>query len=353
MKTLIYGVVLMIFGLLLTGCEEGGDYNEDSGSIIINKGNPGGFASTLLIDGNNEIIGEVNVSVSGNHIVVNYIITIEGWLLSETNLAIENSPEDIPQTVTGNPKPKEFKYSTIHHPSVKEYSYIVPKGGFTTVYIAAHAYVLNPISENCSGLAEREALIPGTAVRVVNTLLTGGPGFYKVDLSDAGEIDGAYTGWCADNNQKDADFKTAHLVSSYSKTTDLSQIVPVPSNLPHLNYMLNKYHTKYSQSVIQAAVWRLMNGKFNNPSGGIELTSDQNKQYNTVISDALANGSGFIPGTSDYLVILVDSGDKINYQNVLFILKKCVPVYSIEISWGDGQKFSGNSLAKYFGYRIQ
>ena len=352
-RKVICGLILATLVLLVTGCEDDNEKNKISGPLLINEGNAGGFASTHLIAGNSVIIGEVNVSVSGDNIIVVFRVTSDGWFLSETNLAVEKDPADIPQTETGNPRPKDFEYSTKHNPSVKEYTYNIPKGAFTTVYIAAHAYVLNPISENCTSYTQRESVIPDKVVNVVNTLTPGGSGLYKVKFSDAGDLNGEYTGWCADNNQKKADFRKAHLISSYSKTADLGQIVPLPSNLPRLNYMLNKNYLKYESPVIQAAVWRLMNGKFDNPGGGIELTADQMKQLNTIISDALEKGNNFIPGPSDYLVVLVDSGDRIKYQNVLFLFKQCLPVYQIEISWGDGYKFPGNSWAKYFGYSVQ
>lgn len=352
MKTGIYASVLALLMFIPAGCEA----DKDKGGTeikLINEGNPGGAASTYLIAGNSRIIGEINVSVAGKNINVTYKITMEGWRLSETNLAVENDPERIPQTENGNPRPRDFKYSTKHHPSVTEYTYVVPKAGLSTAYIAAHAYVLMPVSESCMSMEEREALIPESAVKVSNTLTSGGPGLYRINLSDAGEISGEYTGWCADNNQRPADFKTGHLVSSYSKSADLGKIVPIPANLPFLNYMLNKYHGKYALPVIQAAVWRLMNGTFNNPDGGIELNSDQIKQYNNVVSDVLANGRNYLPGQSDYLVILLDSGDNKKYQNVLFMFKKCINDYQIEISWGDGYRFPGNIVAKYFAYAVQ
>ncbi|HBE42271.1 MAG TPA: hypothetical protein DDW27_13890 [Bacteroidales bacterium] len=352
MKTKICWTLLITLAIIITGCEKNKDNNDGSVQIILNAGNAGGPASTQLIAGNRETIGEVNISVSGSNILVNYKVTKDGWALAETNLAIENSPDDFPQTSTGNPIPRDFEYRVVHDPYVKEYTYSIAKGGFTTVYMAAHAYAITQIGENCSTLAQREALIPSQSVNVVNTI-TGGSGLYKIALSNAGELSGDHSGWCADNNQKQADFKIAGLVSSYSKTAELGAIVPVPANLPHLNYMLNKYHDKYGLPVIQASVWRLMNGAFNNPSGGIDLTSDQKKQYETVISDALAKGSNYTPGPSDYLVILVDSGDKIKYQNVLFMFKKCLAVYTDEITWGYGQAFAGNSWARYFGYRVQ
>jgi len=352
-RKVIYGLILATLVLLVNGCENNNEKNKISGPVLINEGKTGGSASTRLIAGNKVIIGEVSVSVSGENIVVVFRVTSDGWFLSETNLALEKDPADIPQTETGNPRPKDFKYLTRHNPSVKEYTYNVPKGDFRTVFIAAHAYVLTNISENCISYTERESIIPDKVVNVVNTLTPGGPGLYKVKFTEAGEINGEYTGWCADNNQKKADFRKAHLISSYSKTADLGQIVPIPSNLPHLNYMLNKNYMKFSAPVIQAAVWRLLNGKFDNPDGGIELTADQMKQLNTIISDALEKGSSYIPGPSDYLVVLVDSGDRNKYQNVLFIYKQCLPVYQVEISWGDGYKFPGNSWAKYFGYSVQ
>lgn len=299
------------------------------------------------------IVGEVSVVVEGDYIKVTYKITDDEWMISETNLAVETSMKDIPQTASGNPIPADFPNATLHNPFVKEYTYSVASAGRSKVYIAAHAYVVKQIDEDCNTTAAMvEALIPSKRAEI-SSKITKVTSFYDLELSNAGELAGTYAGWCIDNNHKEADFSSALLVSSYSTKYDLNLFVPDKNNLDLLNYLMNKYYPATSFPVIQASVWRLMNGSFSNPDGGIELTSKQMDQYKTIIADVLAKGEGFIPGPGESFVIIADSGDRSKYQNVFFLFKKCTLVYQNEISWGKGQSFPGNSWAKYFGYCVQ
>jgi hypothetical protein len=84
-------------------------------------------------------VGIVTVDIVGNNLHVTYRTTGD-WYLVETNLAVTNAFEDIPQTKTGNPKIGHFPYKTDHDPMVTEFTYSVPLGSGTH-YIAAHAVV--------------------------------------------------------------------------------------------------------------------------------------------------------------------------------------------------------------------
>lgn len=355
MKRHNYLFATLIIAVLFTSCDKTTDTPDDPYSwlTILNKDNIGAAAVTPLVANNSVTVGEVALSVTGENLTVTYMITKEGYMLSETNLAVGDSLTDIPQTVTGNPITDDFEYSTAHDPYVMEYTYNVSCADFSTVVVAAHAYVATATGqETCLSVAQLQGLLPtsNVPVSIVDTTVYSR---YRISVSGAGELDGKHLAWCIDNNHKDATFTSALLLSSYSSSYDLSKVVPTPANLPHLNYLMNKYYILYSYPVIQAAIWRLMNGSFTNPSGGINLTAEQMTQFETITADALANGGNFLPGGSDYLVVLVHSGDIVNNQNIFFLFKKCTPVFSDEIAWGQGQPFAGNSWAKYFGFSVK
>jgi hypothetical protein len=93
-----------------------------------------------------------------------------------------------------------------------------------------------------------------------------------------------------------------------------------------------------------------MNGSYTNPSGGISLTPEQLILANTIAADALAH-EGFVPTCGQSLVLIINSGDRIRYQNT-FILVPIpeTPFYGDETAWGNGMPFLGGSWAMYFNY---
>ena len=103
--------------------------------------------TVALWAGNGAIhVGNVTVSDDGSSLDVTYQ-TFGGWLLTETNVAVGQSVEDIPQTGSGNPKIGHFDYSSEHDPAdeVTTVTHTIPLDGMTgTVVIAAHAVVYKP-----------------------------------------------------------------------------------------------------------------------------------------------------------------------------------------------------------------
>jgi len=96
-------------------------------------------------------VGTVTVDIVGDHLHITYRTT-GCWYLAETNLAVTNSFEDIPQTNKCNPKVGQFPYKTDHDPMVTEFTYEVPLGSGTH-YIAAHAVVYCDCGEGFSETA--------------------------------------------------------------------------------------------------------------------------------------------------------------------------------------------------------
>jgi hypothetical protein len=361
MKTLKTGLLLFALIALLSSCDKSAKDKElyqdplmvESLNAVftpINEGNCGGLTSTPLIAGKNETVGEVLVGMDGTNLKVTYKIENPSvWMIKETHLAVESNLMDIPHTNTGNPKIGNFEYKENHLPFVSEFSYYIPAADLHGVYIAAHAVVVKNGTNECLSVAEREFFIPESPVDIAFKY-TRIKSYYDLTFSNAGIFNGVQLGWCADNNGKPVGFQQATLISSYSSTYNLGLVVPHPENLDLLNYLMNTYYPSKSFPVIQAAIWHLMNGSYSNPSGGINLTSGQMTEYLNIIDDVKANGEGFEPGPTDYMVILVHSGDRFKYQNVFFLFKKC---YMDETAWGNGVRFTNSSWAMYFMYCVK
>ena len=108
--------------------------------------------TTELYAGRNQKdAGDVHVGRSGHLLYVTYS-TDSDWTMSETNLAVATSFEDIPQTKKGSPKIGHFPYQTDHPEGTETYTYVInlyeyfPNGGWSgnTLYFAAHAVVSHP-----------------------------------------------------------------------------------------------------------------------------------------------------------------------------------------------------------------
>lgn len=96
----------------------------------------------LIADGGSDAsaitVGSVNVTITGFDIFV-VMNTDSPWVLEETKVAVGTSLDEIPQTKKGNPKPGRFPYESGEAIPLPDTSI-----GEHTVYIAAHADVVNP-----------------------------------------------------------------------------------------------------------------------------------------------------------------------------------------------------------------
>jgi hypothetical protein len=146
----------------------------------------------------------------------------------------------------------------------------------------------DPVSATQTWLGE------GGAISTVDVTLSGvGDGF---DVTD-----GAYPGWCAeDNHQPNAPAGT--LVTLLDSTT---QGVP----WDQVNYLLN--HKAGSVAEVQVALW-LLTGTYD---GTFPLTPAAQAMYD----DAVANGAGFVPGPNQVVAVIL-YGDGIGpegYQDTI------------------------------------
>jgi len=176
MKKLYYLIVLaLILGLVLTGCSLLSNVGqvpttEQSGISYLTKGAPGDPPDVLTLYASQNIdVGTVSVWNDGINLTVTYNTT-DGWVMTETHLAVVADPEDFLTTKKGNPKVGHFPYQCYYDEdafpalwkfhitedgnelavctaedkedaTLTEITYIIPFGS-DPLYIAAHASLL-------------------------------------------------------------------------------------------------------------------------------------------------------------------------------------------------------------------
>jgi hypothetical protein len=149
MKKLFYLIVLaLILGLVLAGCSSLSNVGqvpvtEQSGITYLTKGTATDPDEYDLYAGQDILVGTVNVWNDGVELHVTYNTT-DGWVLTETHLAVATSIDGIPHTKNDNPIPGKFPYKHENLGGVISDSYIIPLNGWGVgeeLYIAAHAKV--------------------------------------------------------------------------------------------------------------------------------------------------------------------------------------------------------------------
>jgi len=138
-------IVALILGLVLTGCSLLSNVGQvpttgQSGITYLTKGGP---SVIPLYAGKDIPVGTVTVLNDDEDLYVTYN-TIDGWVMTETHLAVADSLNGIPQTKKGNPIPGKFEHSMEHDPTVTEYTYMISLEWAvdTELIIAAHAAVI-------------------------------------------------------------------------------------------------------------------------------------------------------------------------------------------------------------------
>ncbi len=127
---------------------------------LLVKGLFAGSPNYYTDPGSDMRVGQVEIWNDADYLYIRYRITMVGWELTETHVAVAMSLDDIPQTKSGNPKVGQFPYKMEHNPAVTLYTYMIDldsewvKG--TTLCVAAHAVVQNDGQEetawvNCQG----------------------------------------------------------------------------------------------------------------------------------------------------------------------------------------------------------
>ncbi len=100
--------------------------------------------TVVLWAGQNFEAGSVTVSITGRVLCID-IETADGWVLTETHVAVATSLDSIPQTGSGNPKIGKFLFQAEHDPAVASYTYCTDPLEYLyeagDVFIAVHAAV--------------------------------------------------------------------------------------------------------------------------------------------------------------------------------------------------------------------
>jgi len=126
-----------------------------------------------LMAGKTLEVGEVTVWNDASNIYVKYEITLDGWRFSELHLEIDDVFTDIHQS-NGNPVPGQFAYSqTFAAPYVTEYTFTVPKNGWSTgtiLYVVAHAKVVHVVDGSQTIVSDTSTMWSGDNVNWYNTI---------------------------------------------------------------------------------------------------------------------------------------------------------------------------------------
>jgi hypothetical protein len=141
MKTKILISTLVLTLILVMGCSET-EEGFGPGAAILQYY----VGETLLIAGQNEVVGTVTIDYEGGNLAVTYEITVGDWEISETHLWVGASLATLPTNKKGNPQIGLYPYSMDHDPTVTEYTYNIPSpvGVGEVLYISAHAVVQDP-----------------------------------------------------------------------------------------------------------------------------------------------------------------------------------------------------------------
>jgi hypothetical protein len=102
--------------------------------------------TVTLFAGQTIDVGTVTIANDGQGLCVTYNTT-GSWYITESHLDIALSPEEIPQTNSGNPRPGQFSYShNFPTPAqIDEHCFTLAELGYQpgdVLYIAAHCRVI-------------------------------------------------------------------------------------------------------------------------------------------------------------------------------------------------------------------
>lgn len=340
MKTLI---LLFISSLLiLSSCEKDGAKQEISIGL-----EPTADTCTIVtkfiadgIDYDSDCIGyeigNITVVDDGNYVTVTFNVTIEDCLLNATHLYI--GPEtDIPANKPGNATPGHFPYNTSHTPGVTTYTIgpiDVPVGDYV---IAAHADlsmdIVVPTLDSLCGL------LPETVDFVFTE--KGPDSYLNIDITNGDWLNGTYQGWCIDLEHSIVDgtyYADADVYCSYETLPD--GLVDHPENIDLVNWIINNVSVgqasacgdSYTWGDIQRAIWELMDDENNE----IGLDEWSQCRADEVVTNATANGEGYVAECGGYLGVILDAGEDV--QTVLIAVPASCSIGEIDTeAWGYGQ----------------
>jgi hypothetical protein len=306
---------------------------------------------TNLIAGQSIDAGDILVWNDAENLYIKYE-GHDGWQLTETNVAVEVTLDDIPATGSGNPKIGKFEWAMQFDPPVESYAFEIPLDGWvtgTSLFVMAHAVV---VKEGIDGWQEETAWgcgedfgsrrwacyfeyevqdEPGGGKPILNIPSETIQATFKYHLADTGFFDSYfdvqlagvdetadppyavnnvdwYDGWCADSYIEIAT-NTVLDVNLYLSTDydGLPSYAKDDEQWEYVNFILNQdYAAMYGANwrTLQNAIWYFTDSSpvYDEPgfNGYDPAVKDQ------IVAHALANGAGFYPGEGQWMAIIVD-----------------------------------------------
>ncbi len=298
---------------------------------------PAAFAHTQeeplqvpLLAGKSIDAGTVAVWNDAENLYVKYEAS-NGFVLSETHLAIALTLDAIPQTKTGNPKVGNFQYGNEFATPVNEYTYTInlQEAGYaigTELYIAAHAVVSKDVFENGKSSEQETAWASGLQfpgrnwatyfqyiiqppvkelrlppVTINSVFYVSSSSYFDTVLGNIAEgydvSNGTFVGWCADLLHFIYPGQT-YEVKLYSSYDPALPSYAQDADWDMVNYILNHKHPDATKDDVQEAIWFFV--------GGGAYPTDL--EAIAMVEDALANGEGFVPVHGQNIAIVVDAG---------------------------------------------
>jgi hypothetical protein len=163
-------VVLALVSGLAAGCSESfspatTEVNTGAQPVLAQITDPCGTPLwTALLAGQFIDAGSVEVANNDGTLCIQ-ISTANGWMLTETHVAIEALLEDIPQTGSGNPQVGRFLLSAEQDPPVSYFEHCISLAEYgyqpgQTLYVAVHA-IVQLMGENGTPIQEETAWADG------------------------------------------------------------------------------------------------------------------------------------------------------------------------------------------------
>ncbi|HEY3251145.1 MAG TPA: hypothetical protein VGK25_08500 [Ignavibacteria bacterium] len=354
------------------GCNTPNQFCGSPGTAFIQNTCPGTVTTIDLWAGVGNpdagvLVGRVEFyPVSGTTWKVKYVFTNSSFEPTSIHFSIKCQLSDIPHTNNGNPIPGQFQYKfNAPFGSFYEFNITLPSG-CTCFYVAAHA------GGTLGGLDCFNVSIPPGCVTISNLHHAAAEGcYFTFNLSNAGNFNGSYCGWCMDlgTSVLDSNFNCAHMFSSLAPFPEyLKPSIEGWQDMDKINYLINTWQVGQSiqrknylcQNVdgsgvintfdFQKAIWRILDL---GPGSTYSELSDS-LVVNALVCDMIANGEGFVPSceNGDLIVFFIDPGLNPNQTRAQPILTyaPCCDGQGVT-AWGDGKyggNFSGPNWATYF-----
>ncbi len=300
-----------------------------------------------LTAGQTTQVGTITVVDDGSNLTVTYA-TLPDWTLTETHLYIDT-------VVPKNAAPGRFPYKHTGLSAATD-TYTIPISVGTTYHIAAHAVVQNDgsgaiVGWDCPTTDELNALLPTSGTMMVQRI-TFQENYWDVTISNAGVLNGTYSGWCLDRYHGilqdtilDASFYSSYETLPDYLTTGEFPTISYPGNMDLVNWVIN-HNDGYTIWETQNVIWRLLNM--------YEERSHTLTEHEKALYDESFNHDGFVPDlavgeVTTFIAQPIFPG--VIYQSILVELK-CRPIYEYpsETAWAQGSTPFKTGWGTYFTY---